>query len=157
MSVQIMNIRFVHCVSILTEQNVASIIWNRTKLWWCCMLNYICTMVSWVLCAPSKQPRKCPPHVVELDAIRQNSTQIFHKIHFPDDTDDVLHNTLLYTCRRGVRWFAHRCIANCQFEPNIFLFQVYFFHHDIQLNCELFFCHRCPCFMWTETHTTLYY
>uniref|UniRef100_A0A3Q3XBS1 Uncharacterized protein n=1 Tax=Mola mola TaxID=94237 RepID=A0A3Q3XBS1_MOLML len=36
------------------------------------------------------QPRKFPPHVVELDAIRQNSTQIFHKIHFPDDTDDII-------------------------------------------------------------------
>ncbi|XP_030582566.1 unconventional myosin-VIIa [Archocentrus centrarchus] len=35
------------------------------------------------------EPRKLPPHQVELDAIQQNSTQICHKIHFPNDTDEV--------------------------------------------------------------------
>ncbi|KAM8850065.1 unconventional myosin-VIIa-like [Spinachia spinachia] len=37
----------------------------------------------------SEEPRMLPPHPVEVDAIQQNSTQIFHKIHFPNDTSDI--------------------------------------------------------------------
>ncbi|KAF0047292.1 hypothetical protein F2P81_000925 [Scophthalmus maximus] len=38
----------------------------------------------------SKEPRMLPPHLVEVDAIQQNSSLIFHKVHFPNDTSDVI-------------------------------------------------------------------
>ncbi|XP_039672113.1 unconventional myosin-VIIb-like [Perca fluviatilis] len=38
----------------------------------------------------SKEPRTLPSHSAEVDAIQQNSTQIFHKVHFPNDTSDIL-------------------------------------------------------------------
>lgn len=33
--------------------------------------------------------RKYPPYIVEVESIRQRTIQIYHKIYFPDDTDEA--------------------------------------------------------------------
>uniref|UniRef100_A0A3Q3A3V0 Myosin VIIBb n=1 Tax=Kryptolebias marmoratus TaxID=37003 RepID=A0A3Q3A3V0_KRYMA len=40
----------------------------------------------------SKEPRKLPPHPAEVEAIQQDSTEIFYKIHFPNDTNTLRFN-----------------------------------------------------------------
>ncbi|XP_019957019.2 unconventional myosin-VIIa-like [Paralichthys olivaceus] len=50
-------------------------------------LATICLQRVQAMCR--KEPRKLPPHLVEVDAIQQNSNLIFHKVHFPNDTNEI--------------------------------------------------------------------
>lgn len=60
--------------------------WQKCVLWSWKFISKANRVPFFVL---SKEHRKFPPHLVEVDAIQQNSTQIFHKIHYPNSTDDV--------------------------------------------------------------------
>uniref|UniRef100_A0A3B4TMB3 Unconventional myosin-VIIa-like n=1 Tax=Seriola dumerili TaxID=41447 RepID=A0A3B4TMB3_SERDU len=61
------------------------------------LLSAVCLQRLHGMC--SKEPRKLPPHLVEVDAIQQNSTMIFHKVHFPNDTSDIFEVTSTTTMR----------------------------------------------------------
>uniref|UniRef100_A0A8C7MLK5 Unconventional myosin-VIIb n=1 Tax=Oncorhynchus kisutch TaxID=8019 RepID=A0A8C7MLK5_ONCKI len=52
----------------------------------------------------SMEPRKLPPHQVEVDAIQQNSNQIFHKIHFPNDSTEVTSTTRIRDLVRNIAY-----------------------------------------------------
>ncbi|TNM98025.1 hypothetical protein fugu_014271 [Takifugu bimaculatus] len=47
----------------------------------------------------SKEPRRFPPDPVELEAIQQNSTRILHKVHFPNETNEIFEVTSTTTIR----------------------------------------------------------
>ena len=50
-----------------------------------CVRVCVCVCVSNI----SKEPRRFSPDLVELVAIQQNSTRVFHKVHFPNETSQV--------------------------------------------------------------------
>ncbi|XP_033838555.1 unconventional myosin-VIIa-like [Periophthalmus magnuspinnatus] len=55
----------------------------------------------------SKPPRKLPPHCVEVDAIQQDSIQIFHKVYFPNETEDIFEVSSTTTIKAFCRSIAH--------------------------------------------------
>ncbi|XP_031662727.1 unconventional myosin-VIIa [Oncorhynchus kisutch] len=58
----------------------------------------------------SMEPRKLPPHQVEVDAIQQDSNQIFHKVHFPNDRAELFEVTSMSRIRDLVRSIAYKLI-----------------------------------------------
>ncbi|TRY58652.1 hypothetical protein DNTS_024794 [Danionella cerebrum] len=58
------------------------------------------------------EPRKLPPHQVEVDAIQQNSTQIFHKIHFPNDTQEIFEVATNTKIKDLVRTIANKLMLS---------------------------------------------
>uniref|UniRef100_A0A674CJZ3 Unconventional myosin-VIIa-like n=1 Tax=Salmo trutta TaxID=8032 RepID=A0A674CJZ3_SALTR len=58
----------------------------------------------------SMESRKLPPHQVEVDAIQQDSNQIFHKVHFPNDKTELFEVTSTSRIRDLVRNIAYKLI-----------------------------------------------
>uniref|UniRef100_A0A8C2C504 Si:ch73-194h10.2 n=1 Tax=Cyprinus carpio TaxID=7962 RepID=A0A8C2C504_CYPCA len=58
------------------------------------------------------EPRKLPPHQVEVDAIQQNSTQIFHKIFFPNDTQEIFEVTTNTKIKDLVQTIANKLMLS---------------------------------------------
>uniref|UniRef100_A0AAQ5XXJ5 Myosin VIIBb n=1 Tax=Amphiprion ocellaris TaxID=80972 RepID=A0AAQ5XXJ5_AMPOC len=53
----------------------------------------------------SKEPRKLPPHLAEVEAIQQNVMNIFHKVHFPNEKSDMMsleENRYFFDCLRQI-------------------------------------------------------
>ncbi|KAI4877996.1 hypothetical protein NFI96_012181, partial [Prochilodus magdalenae] len=56
----------------------------------------------------SIESRTMPPHLVEVEAIQNNSSQIFHKIHFPNESTEIFEVTTTTRIRDLCRNISHK-------------------------------------------------
>ncbi|KAM9469253.1 unconventional myosin-VIIa [Clarias gariepinus] len=84
----------------------------------------------------SLEARTSPPHQVEVDAIQQNSSQIFHKVHFPDNTADLYEVTTTTRIRDLCRSIANQLMLS---SPDGYSLFVKTSNKVVSMNEQLYF------------------
>ncbi|TSK49620.1 Unconventional myosin-VIIb [Bagarius yarrelli] len=82
------------------------------------------------------EARTSAPHHVEVEAIRQNSSQIFHKIHFPDETAELFEVTTTTRIRDLCRAIANNLMLSSADGYSLFVKTT---HKVVSMNEQLYF------------------